>query len=239
MDLTFDAAIDQLDQALKALGSPARAAKEKAYLKSPLTFYGVGVPLIRQLAKETARLHQDIPADALFRLVAVLWWTQVHEMRSLAIAILEKKSKQLAPEHLELLIELVRDSHTWAHVDWLAIKVIGPLAAQAPNQADTLRQWAEDDNFWVRRTAILAQLDRLKAGSGDFNLFAELATPLLGDKEFFIRKAIGWVLREVSKKRPERTLAYLQAHRGRMSGLTLREGAKRLSAEQRQQLGLR
>ena len=89
-----------------------------------------------------------------------------------------------------------------------------------------LRRWARDRDFWVRRTALLAQLDALRRGGGDFDLFAEIAAPMLGEKEFFIRKALGWVLREVSKKRPALSHAFLRRHLGALSGLTLREGAK-------------
>ena len=88
----------------------------------------------------------------------------------------------------------------------------------------------------MRRTALLAQLDELRAGRGDFDLFARLAVPMLGEREFFIRKAIGWVLRDTSRKRPALTFAFLQAHRDAMSGLTLREGARRLPPTLAQQL---
>ena len=89
-------------------------------------------------------------------------------------------------------------------------------------------RWARDSDFWVRRAALLAQLDQLRAGGGDFPLFAALAAPMLPEKEFFIRKAIGWVLREVGHRRPQLAFEFLRAHRAQLSGLTLREGSRRL-----------
>jgi 3-methyladenine DNA glycosylase AlkD len=99
-----------------------------------------------------------------------------------------------------------------------------------------LRRWAGDEDFWVRRTALLAQLDELRAGGGDFALFGELAVPMLGEKEFFIRKAIGWILRDTSKRRPELVRDFVAEHGGAMSGLTFREATRRLPDKMRKQL---
>lgn len=238
MDHTIDLHIQALDTALKALGTPERAIRQKAYLKSPLTFYGVGVPLIRQAARLYHRENPKLPNDTLIRTAAVMWWTGVFEMRSLAIALLETYVRQLTPAELSLVLDLVRDSQTWAHVDWL-VKVLEPLLAKEPNRADILRQWAKDDNFWVRRTALLVMIPSLQQDPAAFALFEELAVPMLPEKEFFIRKAIGWVLRDVSKKQPEPVYRFLSAHRAAVSGLTLREGAKYLSPAKRKSLGLK
>lgn len=234
-----DQHIQSLDDAIKALGNPERARKEKAYLKSELTFYGVAIPKIRKAANLYYKQFPDLSRDVLIQTVAILWWCQVHEMRSLAIALLEKYNHSIDPSDLPLILDLVLDSHTWAYVDWLAVKVIGPLVARDPNGPAHLRQWVRHDNFWVRRTALLALLDPLRAGQADFALFEELAVPLLPEKNVFIRKAIGWVLREVSKKQPETTFAFLQAHHRKASPLTLREGAKYLSDSQRAAIGLK
>ena len=101
---------------------------------------------------------------------------------------------------------------------------------RAPDAPPRLRTWARDRDFWVRRTALLAQLRALRHGGGDFALFAEIAAPMLEEREFFIRKAIGWVLREVSKKRPELVRDFLAEHGARASGLTRREASKYLPA---------
>ena len=116
--------------------------------------------------------------------------------------------------------------------------VIGGVAGESKTALRRLPVWARDDNFWVRRTALLAQLRQLSHEAGDFALFARLAAPMLGEREFFIRKAIGWVLREVSKKRPTLVFRFLRDHREEVSALTLSEGAKYLPAAQRRALGL-
>src|SRR5207244_69868 len=162
----------------------------------------------------------------------------VHELRSAAIGVLERQRARLTARDLPWLVDLVCRSNTWAHVDWIAPKVIGDVIARYPRARSHLTRWAADDNFWVRRTALLAEHDALRAGGGDFALFARLAAGMLDEREFFIRKAIGWVLREVSKRRPELVYGFLRDHRDRASRLTLQEGAKYLPVGRRLGLGL-
>ncbi len=223
---------------LRALGTPQRAGSEKAYLRSNLRFYGTAVPDIRRVAAEFARAHPDLGRDDLRRIVEAAYATDVHELRSVAIALLDRKKSLLGERDLSWLLGLVDASNTWAHVDWLAVAVIGDIVGRDPSSLRRLPRWAKSRNFWVRRTALLAQHDMLKQGGGDFRLFAGLAAGMLDEREFFIRKAIGWVLREVSKKRATLVYEFLRDQRDRVSRLTLQEGAKYLSASQRARLGL-
>jgi 3-methyladenine DNA glycosylase AlkD len=227
------------DRRYRGTGSPARAAAGKAYLKSDLRFYGASVPEIRRAANEFAREHRDLSRTELRKIVDELWSTDLYELRSAGIALLSRYARLLEERDLPWLLGFVRRSKTWAHVDWLAADVIGGVVGESRTALRRLPAWAKDDNFWVRRTALLAQLRQLSHQSGDFDLFARLAAPMLGEREFFIRKAIGWVLREVSKKRPELVFDFLREHRDEVSGLTLSEGAKYLPAAQRRALGLK
>ena len=222
----------------RAAGTPARAEGTKAYLKSDLRFYGTTMPDIRTSANDFARANPDLSRGDLRKIVDELWSTDVFELRSAGIALLSKYSALLEERDLPWLLGFVRRSKTWAHVDWLATDVIGGVVGQSKTDLRRLPVWARDDNFWVRRTALLAQLRPLSHEAGDFRLFARIAAPMLGEREFFIRKAIGWVLREVAKKRPALTYGFLREHVGRVSGLTLREGAKYLPAEHREELTL-
>jgi len=90
-----------------------------------------------------------------------------------------------------------------------------------------------DDDFWLRRSALLALLLALRRGAGDFQLFSRYADPMLQEKEFFIRKAIGWVLRDTARRRPAMVYEWLLPRAARASGLTLREAVKPLSEQQR------
>jgi 3-methyladenine DNA glycosylase AlkD len=218
------------------IGTRERAVKEKSYLKSDLRFCGVPVPSIRKTGKSFKRDHPDLTRGQLLSLVSALWGEGIHELRSLGVHLLELYQNLLTEEDFKLVEGLLLQSQTWAHVDWLAIKVAGPLVKRRPSLESRLRTWAKEDNFWIRRASLIAQLDELKAGRGNFRLFNQLASEMVTEKEFFIRKAIGWVLREVSKKQPDLAYSFLSAHIDKVSGLTLREGSRYLSEEQRQAL---
>ena len=220
------------------VGDPARAKAEQAYLKSELRFYGAHVPEIRQAGADFARGHPDLTRAELRAIVTALYATDWHEYRSVSIALLGRYTARLRDSDLPWLVGLVRSSDTWAHVDWLAADIIGGVVERYPASLKRLPVWAKDRSFWVRRTALLAQLRVLSRGAGDFGLFARLAAGMLDEREFFIRKAIGWILREVSKKRPELTYGFLGDHRGAVSSLSLQEGAKYLPAPMRTKLGL-
>jgi 3-methyladenine DNA glycosylase AlkD len=225
--MTPAAVVRHFHARFRAIGDPARAVTEKAYMKTALAMHGVAMPALRV---ECRAFVKDNPFDAgsLHATVDALFATRWFDLRTAGITLLERHAALLAPKDAPWLIRLVRAGACWAHVDFLSTNVIDPLVAAHPSLLARTRRWAKDDDFWVRRTAILAQLGPLRRGGGDFALFTELAVPMLEEKEFFIRKAIGWVLREVSKKRPELVRDFLLAHGARASGLTRREAMKYL-----------
>jgi len=231
-------AITFFTRRLRRAGSAARAVGEKAYLKSDLRFWGTSQDSIRAAVREYCDAHPNLTRADLRAIAETLYATDVHELRAAAIGVLEHDREVLDDRDMPWLIALVRTSKSWAYVDWIAPKVIGDVIARDPRTRKRLALWAKDEDFWVRRTALLAEHDALRAGGGDFALWSRLAAPMLDEREFFIRKAIGWVLREVSKKRPELTYAFLRKHRERVSRLSLLEGAKYLPAPKRKALGL-
>jgi 3-methyladenine DNA glycosylase AlkD len=222
--------------ALAARGSPARAAGAKAYLKSELEFLGVDAAGLRATAREILDRHPELDHGRLVALVRALWQEPVYELKALGVALLERRPDLLGADDLGLIEELLRRSGTWALVDWICTKVAAPIVARAPRADRVLERWSRDGDLWLRRASLLAQLPELRAGRGDFTLFARLASRMVDEREFFIRKAIGWVLRDVSRKRPQLAFAFLAEHIDRVSGLTLREGSKHLTADQRREL---
>ena len=159
-------------------------------------------------------------------LVRALWKTRNHELRSAGIYLLERHQGDLGGRDMALLETLLRASGSWAYVDWLCTRVVAPLVEREPALNRTLARWARDRDFWIRRSALLSLLPALRRGDGDFALFERLAVPMLGGTEFFIRKAIGWVLRDVSHRRPALTAAFARRHAAQLSGVTWREARK-------------
>jgi 3-methyladenine DNA glycosylase AlkD len=231
------AAADGLVARLRAEATPERAEKEKAYLKSQLAFLGASVPSIRRAAVALHRAESGLDHDGVVELVQTLWRRGIHELRMAAVELLDLYDDRLSPRDAPLLERLLRESRTWALVDGLAATVTGGLRERFPHELDpVLARWAVDDDFWLRRASLLAYLPGLRRGEGDFDRFAALADPMLEDREFFIRKAIGWVLRETAKKRPALVVAWLEPRLDRASGLTVREAIKHVPEAERRRL---
>jgi 3-methyladenine DNA glycosylase AlkD len=226
--------VSRIDGELRSKAVAGRAAQEKAYLKSDLEHHGVPVPAIRAVAKGLRRARPDLAHDELLALVAALWDAPVHERRMVTVEVLVLYSAQLRPADMALLERLLREARTWALVDGLAASVAGPLVERAPEAAAWLDRWAADPDFWIRRSALLAHLVALRRGAGDFQRFGRYADAMLDEKEFFIRKAIGWVLRDTARRRPTLVYDWLLPRAARASGVTVREAIKPLSEAQRQ-----
>ncbi|HUR75940.1 MAG TPA: DNA alkylation repair protein [Sporichthya sp.] len=218
-----------IEAALRAAGDPARAEHERRYLRSTREHAGVGVPAVRRIARGSGRLEHDVLVDVVER----LWMLPLYECRTAAVELLVHNRTALAPGDLVLIERLIGQSGTWALVDGLAANVAGPLVERHSALNSTLDRWATDGDFWVRRSALLALLVPLRRGDGDFERFAGYADAMLDEREFFIRKAIGWVLRDTARKRPELVYDWLLPRVARASGVTLREAVKYLTEDQR------
>jgi 3-methyladenine DNA glycosylase AlkD len=225
----------EIEDALRAAGTPERAAQEKRYLKSELKFLGASVWEIRRIIKSVLE-GNALDHDGLVALVRELWREPMHERRMAAVAALELSERELGVADMPLIEELLRDSRTWALVDGLAGDIAGSIAQRDPGAAGPiLDRWAADPDFWVRRAALLAELKPLRSGA-TFDRFARHADAMLDEREFFIRKAIGWVLREAGKRRAPEVVAWLAPRTGRASGVTMREAVRYLPAPEAERL---
>ncbi len=245
-----------VDRQLRERGSAARAEKEKAYLKSGLIHYGVSVPETRAVVRSALR-GKDLSHDEVLELARLLCAAPtpsvssarsteptdggsaghlppVHERRAAATMVLIQSEDRLGASDADFVEGLLREAKTWALVDPLAGDLVGPLSEKDAGFDPVLERWAIDEDFWIRRSALLAHLVPLRKGRGDFERFSRFADTMLEEKEFFIRKAIGWVLRDTSRKRPDVVFEWILPRAHRASGVTIREAVKRLSSEQRE-----
>lgn len=216
------AAVDEVVAALRPLGRAERAEQEKRYLKSELDFLGVPLPDIRRVVRAASKNHPE--ADARTWALA-LWEGNLWERRAAAVELLRARQTDLVT-----IEALIRQAGGWALVDPLA-DVAGAIALRHDDAWHTIDRWADDDDFWVRRAALLTLLAGIRASRPDTARINRYATAMLNEKEFFIRKAIGWVLRELSKKDPRYVTRYTRQHAREMSGVTFREAVRHLPAE--------
>jgi 3-methyladenine DNA glycosylase AlkD len=226
-----DAAASTVVGLLRPLGSQARAEQEKRYLKSDLEFFGVTVPDLRRAVKGAVKAYPGLDRQAAVAWAVALWREPVFERRVAAVEILSMAGKQLQAGDLAAVEALIRDARTWALVDPLAGDVAGRIALRDPSSWPRIDAWAADEDFWVRRSALLALLPGIRAGQPDLGRLERYAAMMLAEKEFFIRKAIGWVLRELSKRDPRWVAEWTAAHVTVISGVTFREAVRRLPAD--------
>jgi len=222
-----------IERELRGRGNAARAEGARRYLKSDLEFIGLTAAELRACVRDAVAAHGDVGAGDLRTAVVALWRRPVFELRAAAVELLDRYGGSPETGDAALLERMLREAGTWALVDWLATRVVGRLVEDRPELGAVLDRWAADEEFWLRRAAMLALLPALRRGGGDFDRFGRYADGLLEDREFFIRKAIGWVLREVGKKRPELVEEWLRPRLARASGLTVREAVKHLPATRR------
>lgn len=227
---------EKIRVSFKEMGDKERAEKEKAYLKSPYQFYGVSLPKINSYVRDLKIRHKSLDSLKVFHLTNSLWNSTFHEEKTLAIKILKEFNHYLLYDKIPFLEEMLRGATGWDHVDGISIHLMGVVLSRDERAYDYLRRWSESENFWMRRASLISQILLFREGKGDHGLFFELAEKMIEEREFFIRKAIGWTIREMSKADPERAFAFLKEVRGRASGLTLREGAKRLPVKMQLQL---
>ena len=222
-----------IESELERAGSPERAAGEKRYLKSDLHFLGATLADIRRVARHAAR-DPGLDRDGAVGLVEELWSVPTFERRMAAALIMELRADELRSEDLSLIERLIRESGTWALVDLLSGNVVGEMRLHLRIRR-SLDRWARDGDFWVRRSSLLAELRPLKHGA-PFEPFARRADAMLDETEFFIRKAVGWVLRETSKSRPDEVYRWIAPRTHRASGVTMREAVKYLDAAEAERL---
>ncbi|MFA1543290.1 DNA alkylation repair protein [Actinomadura monticuli] len=220
---------------LRAQADPVRAEGEKRYLKSDFAHIGVTVPVLRKVAVSAVKAE---PArDELLSLAQVLWdvtdeGRPVHEARMAAIEVLVKRAALLEPRDMAMAEALVRDSASWVYVDNVAERIVGGLVTRNPDLATVLDAWVADPYMWIRRTAVLALLPGVRTGDPDLERISRFGDALIGEREFFIRKALGWVLREHSKKDPAWVVRWVEPRLDVISGVTLREAVRRLPPEE-------
>ncbi|WP_307862035.1 DNA alkylation repair protein [Nocardioides sp. SYSU D00065] len=221
--------------ALAEAGDPARAAQQQAYMKSALPFVGLGAPALRALLRPLLVEHRFDDRGSWQAAVLELWEDATHrEEWYAAIALVRHRAYRqwLDPELLPLLEQLVRSGAWWDVVDEIAAHPVGAvLSAHRAETTPVLDAWAVDgESLWVRRTAMLAQLrhgERTDTDLLERVLVANLDDTAYG-REFFVRKALGWALRQHARTDPAWVRAFVATHADRLSGLSRREALKHL-----------
>ena len=213
---------------LRAAADPARAPQMQAYMKSAMPYLGVPMPLTRALTKRAAVDHPPPRLQDLIDAATALWRSA--DYREERYAATELTALRIASGRLELLplyIEIIVTGAWWDHVDAVSQRIGALLIAHRAEMEPVVRAWSTDPDRWLRRSSIICQLalgDRT-----DTALLADVVEPNLPDTEFFVRKAIGWALRQYARTDPDWVRGFVQSHASTISPLSRREALKHLT----------
>jgi len=224
------ALVTAVRRALAEAGDPAKAEGMRRYLKSELPCHGIYTPAMRRIWREVFGAHPLPDRITWHDTVLALWDDATHrEERYAALGLAGHRLYRgyQDPSVMPLYDHLVVTGAWWDLVDAVAVKHIGPLVRAHPEPlTPVVRRWADDDHVWRRRTAVIHQVGAKRAT--DVRLLAACLEPNLDRPEFFLRKGIGWALRDYARTDPTWVRGYVRDHRDRLSPLSLREATKHL-----------
>ena len=219
--------VDTAKRLLSGHADPAKAPAMAAYMKTTMPFYGVSGPARRAICREVASQYPPADSDAYREGVLALWAQPHREEKYLAIAYARAFPKMVTATELPLYRRLVVEGAWWDFVDEIAIHLVGHTVRTEPETAwQVVDGWVDDPDMWLRRTAILSQ-NRSREATDTRRLF-DFCLRRSHEREFFIRKAIGWALRDYAKTNPDGVRQFLEEHGTDLSPLSVREASKHL-----------
>jgi 3-methyladenine DNA glycosylase AlkD len=194
--------LQTLELELKRNSNTKIAAAQKAYMRNQFEFYGIKSPLRREIQKPFLAKSFLPPKTELEEIVKALWIKPQREYQFIAQELAFKYTQQFDRIDIALLEFMVTHKSWWDTVDYIAVKLIGAYFTRYPEQLDTyIERWLASGNIWLQRCCLLYQLK--SKDKMDTLRLQYIIQKLLGSKEFFINKAIGWVLREYSRTNPK------------------------------------
>ena len=215
---------------LKVLADPARAPKMQAYMKSEMPYFGVAaVPMRKACKSQFAGLHYTSSGDWQRDVLAIWDGAEYREERYAAIALTGLRAAKAwqTIAALPMYEHMVVTGAWWDFVDAIATVRFPVILRNDPsNMRHEMRAWSRCENNWKRRSAILCQ--HKARHDTDTAFLYDCIEPSISSKEFFLRKAIGWALREYAWSNPDEVARYVKANEGRLSGLSIREALKNL-----------
>lgn len=225
---TFEDLAHQLRNALQSIANPVLAPGMQRYMKSAMPYLGVPVPSVRRLSKKLFAPVTYLDSSAWQADVLTIWRNATY--REERYAATELSSKRFHPQFLRMdslamFEEMIVTGAWWDHVDIIASNQIWNLLC---NDREAMRSemlvWSQSDDIWKRRTSIICQLKAKE--NTDLEMLYACIKPSLASKEFFLRKAIGWSLREYAKTDPKEIKRYVARHAKKLSSLSQREALK-------------
>lgn len=223
--------VHRIECELDAGRSAERAAGTQRFFKEPVKSLGWRTPDLRRFAR---RMRQEIGDDAmLFDVAEALFFSgKSNTHKILGVLLLERSAKKFGDKEFRRFVRWVPHITTWSSCDGLCLYLIAPLIAAEPRRAPVVFRWEGSRNRWCKRAAAVSLVHCARRAICFREIF-QLCDKLLGDEDDMVRKGVGWLLREVGKKSPDRAIPYLMRIRKRAPRLVLRTACEKLSNGQR------
>jgi 3-methyladenine DNA glycosylase AlkD len=216
--------VARLDQDFRQAADSAIASAKGAYMRHQFTFIGLQKPLRSEIQKIAFSLHPPRSEKELIEGLETLWKQEHREFHYAACDFAYQFRRLWSPSILIAFENMIRCHSWWDTVDLIASKLVGTLLSSHPILIPEMDKWIKDDYLWIRRSALLHQLN-WKQKTDTKRLFG-YCSMLQHEQDFFIRKAIGWVLRQYSKTNPQAVQQFVR--QTQLSPLSIREASKYL-----------
>ena len=217
-----------IERQLRAAADPAKAPAMQAYMKSQMPYLGISSVPLRNICKEIFALFTPSSFEEFRDTILTLWRNaRFREERYAAIELSGHKSydNYQTLRMLPVYQEMITTGAWWDYVDPIAAHRLGLLLRRFPKpMSRKMRAWSKSKNLWLRRSAIICQLTFKK--ETDLRLLYDCVEPAIGEKEFFLRKAIGWALRQHAWTDSAEVIRYVKETESRLSPLSIREALK-------------
>jgi 3-methyladenine DNA glycosylase AlkD len=211
---------------LVAVADPVKAEQMAAYMKGHFVFLGVTAGDRRSATKELIKAARAMEPDDLVELATACWAEPEREFHYVGMDALRAGAVHLRASDLGAIRGFITKTPWWDTVDSLAVHTVGTMVTNHAELVDDMDDWIESDDIWIARTAILHQL--LYRERTDVNRLFTYCEMRMDDTDFFMRKAIGWALRQYARTDPEAVASFVKQHEEDLSGLTKREALKHL-----------
>jgi 3-methyladenine DNA glycosylase AlkD len=215
--------LQPLEVSFRQKADPDNAIPMKKYMKDRFDFFGILSPLRKEVYREHKLKYGLIPEEKEAEIVKWCWQQAEREYQYFAMEFLNKTVKNADEEIIDLYVYTLTNKSWWDTVDFIAANLIGKYLERFPKKTEALTsEWMQSGNMWLQRTCLLFQL-KYKSKTNT-ELLHQFINPLSGSNEFFIRKAIGWILREYSKTDADFVFSYVAKYP--LSALSQREALK-------------
>ncbi len=217
--------LKQIRSRCKEVGDPVTAKEQQRYMKSAMPYWSLKTSELQKICREAFKENDPENNKDYLNTLLIFFESATHREEWYAgVRYARRFDHFIGEKDVPIYLEIVRITQWWDVVDSVAQNLIGKALLGSDNLHSSLKKWIQDNNLWIRRTALLAQLKY--KDQTDFNLLKDLVKSTWYEKEFFIRKAIGWALRQYSYTNPQAVQKFIMENENNLSPLSVQEGMK-------------